>query len=168
MKTNTISLDRSLTLVRLSAYLLLFFVAIWFLAVFPAIDKPASLLIDFLDWPVDSSHNVLSHETRFLSGIGSGLLTAMALYMLLVVIPELEAGNFRVLKGAAIATLGWYIVDSIGSCASGAPSNAVFNTGFLIMLLSPLWLVARAQKQFSSHQASATGVSNPQSGTSHH
>lgn len=160
MKTNTISLDRSLMLLRLSAYLLLIFVAIWLLAVFPPIDKPASLLIDFLDWPVDSSHDVLSHETRFLSGIGSGLLTAMAFYMLFVVVPELEAGNFRVLKGAAIATLGWYIVDSIGSCASGVPSNAVFNTGFLIMLFSPLWLVARAQKQSSSHQASVTGASN--------
>ncbi len=145
MKTNTISLDRSLALLRWSAYLLLIFVAIWFLAVFPPIDKPASLLIDFLDWPLDGGHDVLSRDTRFLSGVGSGLLTGMACYILFVVVPELEAGNFRVLKGAAIATLGWYVVDSIGSCASGVPSNAVFNTGFLILLLTPLWLVSRSQ-----------------------
>ena len=142
-----ISLSRSVMWLRLSAYMLLAFVAIWFLAVFPPIDRPASLLIDFLDWPVDRGSEFLSDDVRWLSAIGSGLLAFMAMNHLLVVAPELEAGNFRVLKGSAIALLSWYLIDSVGSYAVGVPSNIFFNTVFLGLLLGPLWLVGRSQSE---------------------
>lgn len=138
-------LSRSVLLLRLSSYVLLAFLFVWFLAVFPPIDRPASLLIDLLDWPVDRGTDFLSRDVRWLSAIGAGLLASMAMNNLLVVVPEIEAGNFRVLKGSAIATISWYVVDSIGSFASGVPSNVVFNTVFLVMLLYPLWLASRFQ-----------------------
>ena len=78
--------------------------------------------------------------------VGAGLLASMAMNNLWVVAPELEKGNFRVLRGSAIATLSWYLIDSVGSVTSGVPSNAVFNTAFLVMLLYPLWLAFRIQE----------------------
>lgn len=154
--TNTTKLARSLMLLRLVCYGLLVFVAIWFVAVFPGIDQPARLLLDTIVWPIDGSHDVLSRDARFLSGIGAGLLTAMALNILLVVVPELEVGNFRVLRGAALAIFAWYVVDSVGSYASGVPSNVLFNTGFLLLLLYPLWLAAQSQSRGKTPLQDAT------------
>ena len=107
-------------------------------------DRPASLLIDLLDWPVDGGDDFLSRDARFLSAVGAGLLIFMGVNILLVVVPELEVGNFRVLKGSAIAIFSWFVVDSVGCCVAGVPSNAGFNIFFLAMLLCPLWLVARS------------------------
>ena len=142
---NTNKLARSVMLLRLVCYGLLAFVVVWYLAVFPPLDKPASLLLDTIVWPIDGSHDVLSRDARFLSGVGAGLLTAMTLFLQLVVAPELETGNFRVLRGATLSILAWYLVDSTGSYASGVASNVMFNTGFLLLLLYPLWLAAQAQ-----------------------
>ena len=144
--TQSTSLNRASLLLRLVSYLLLGFVAIWFLAAVPFLDQPASLLIDFLDWPLDGGHDFLSRDVRWLSAIGAGLLSSMAMTNLLVVAPELERGNFRVLRGSAIATVSWYVIDSLGSWTSGVPSNVVFNTAFFVLLLYPVWLASRAQK----------------------
>jgi hypothetical protein len=34
---------------------------------------------------------------------------------------------------------GWYVVDSSMSIAAGAPLNALFNTGFLLLFYVPVW-----------------------------
>ena len=39
--------------------------------------------------------------------------------------------------------LGWFLLDSTGSIASGQPINALFNVAVLLILVGPLWLPAK-------------------------
>ncbi len=139
------SLTHACFLLRLSSYGILLFSAVWWTAALPSFDMPAKVMLDTLVWPIDGSHDVLSKDARWLSVIGSGLIAAFAGMLLWVVIPELQHGNYRVIKGAKYSIWAWYIVDSLGSVLVGVASNAVFNTVFLLMLLIPLWLAERAQ-----------------------
>jgi len=143
-ENNNPALKRAITMLRLASYGLLVFAAVWWLAVLPAIDKPATLMLDFIVWPIDDSHDSLSRDARFLSAIGAGLTAGVAIFILLVTINELEHGNPRVIRGSVIALLVWYLVDNAGSWLSGVPSNIFFNTIFLVMLLVPLWIAHRA------------------------
>lgn len=142
MKTET-NAETGIFLFRLSAIGLLVFAAIWITAAIPGFDEPGKLLIDMLDWPLDGSHRELSQDARWLSAIGAGLTASFGVLFLLVVIPELKAGNRAVRKGTLIAIAVWYVIDSIGSVTAGVPSNAFFNTIFFLALVVPLWM-ARA------------------------
>jgi len=141
----TRSLSFSISLFQLTCYALLLFSAVWWLAAVPAIDFPGRLLLDISDWPLDGSHDELSRDARFLSAIGSGLLVAMALFLLLVILPEIKKGNFSILKGAAIAVVAWYVVDSVGCIFAGVISNVVFNTVYAVLILLPMYLIHRFQ-----------------------
>ena len=37
----------------------------------------------------------------------------------------------------------WFVLDSLGSIASGNASNTVFNVLVLLLLVGPLWLPAK-------------------------
>lgn len=133
------NLTQSLTMLRLVCGGLLIFAAIWFTAAFNAIDAPASLLLDLNDWPIDGGHQVFSRDARWLSAVGAGLLTWIALQLLTIIIPRLEAQDAQTWRGAVLSILAWYVIDTTGSVAAGVTSNVVVNTGFLILLMVPLW-----------------------------
>jgi len=147
--SHTMKLHSACQLLQWVSYGMLVFVAIWWLAAPPFLDGPASLLLDTLVWPVDGGHELLSQDARFLSAIGSGLMASLASLFLLVVIPELKRGNFRILRGTVISILVWYIIDSAGSAWSGVSSNVFFNSLFLIALLAPLWLISNNRENQS-------------------
>ena len=138
------SLERAIRLVRLACYAYVVFAGVWWLASVPELDWPARLLLDISDWPMDGSHDQLSRDARFLSAIGSGLLVAVSLLILLIVVPEFERGNEAVLRGTIIALLAWYFIDSTGCILAGVWSNAVLNTFYVLTMLIPLMLVGRA------------------------
>lgn len=137
------AMERGIRLLSFVCYGFLAFAAIWWLAVHPAIDKPAALLVDFLDWPLDGGHDSMGRDARFFSAIGAGLVVGLAAILILVVIPEFRRGNLRIWSGTVIALSGWYLVDSAGCLIAGVPSNAFFNTLFFIMLLVPLWMIRK-------------------------
>lgn len=139
----TPAMERGIKLLSFICYGFLAFAAIWWLAVHPAIDKPAALLLDILDWPLDGGHDNMGRDARFLSAIGAGLLVSLIAFLVLVVIPEFRRGNLRIWTGTVIALSSWYIVDSAGCIIVGVPSNAFFNTLFFIMLLVPLWMIRK-------------------------
>ncbi len=138
-----LSIDRPIWLMRLACYGYLCFAVIWWLACVPALDFPARLLLDISTWPIDGSHDQLSRDARFLSAIGAGLLSALALMILLVVIPELERRNFKPLKGTTIALLSWFVVDSAGCFSIGVYSNIVLNIVYVLTMLIPIWLLRK-------------------------
>lgn len=146
---NTHALNRGITLLQISCYALLVFVVIWWLAVLPGYDRSAQIFLDISVWPIDGSHDQLSRDARFLSGIGAGLLAALALLILLVVIPELKRSNFTVIRGTTVAILTWYVVDSAGCILVGVASNAIFNAVYAAIILVPLWLIARAGNAYT-------------------
>ena len=126
---------------RLVAVALLVFMAVWATAALPGFDRPATLLMDLNDWPLDGSHDILSRDTRWLSAIGAGLLAALALLLALVVAPALEAGQRYVRQGALTAIVAWYVIDSVGSVTAGVPENVLVNTVYLALMAVPLWRV---------------------------
>ena len=138
---NRPTLTRGIKLLSLVSYGFLIFAAVWWLAVNPAIDKPAAIMVDILDWPIDGGHDNMGRDARFFSAIGAGLVVGLCGFLLLVVIPEFQRGNRRIWRGTVIALLGWYVVDSAGCWIVGVPSNVFFNTIFFLMLLLPLWMI---------------------------
>ncbi|MEM7259443.1 MAG: hypothetical protein AAF404_18870 [Pseudomonadota bacterium] len=142
--TDTAALDRGTKLLAWVSYGLLVFAAVWWLAVHPAIDKQAALMIDIMAWPIDGSHDNMARDARFFSVIGAGLVVGLAGFLLLVIIPEFRRGNRQIWRGTVIALFGWYIVDSAGCWIAGVPSNVLFNTIFLVLLLVPLWMIRSA------------------------
>lgn len=135
-----------LLLMKLACLGYLAFALLWWLATIPSLDLPARLILDISDWPIDGSHDNLTRDARFITAIGSGLLTGLSLLLLLVVIPELERGNTRVIRGTIIALVGWYVVDSVGCILLGIVSNAVLNTIYLLLFLVPLLMFIRATR----------------------
>lgn len=138
------SLQQALMWLQLACYLLLVFTVIWWLAAWPAFDRPAQILLDITDWPIDGGHDQLSRDARFLSAIGAGLLAAFAMMILLVIIPEVKKGNGSVLRGTTIAIITWYVVDSAGCIVAGVHSNAVLNSIYAATLLIPIWMTSKA------------------------
>ena len=117
---------------------------IWVTAAMPSIDLPGRLLFDLLDWPLDGSPADLGRTARWSSAVGAGLLVGLALVTMLVVAPEIERGNARVVRGTVVALLAWFVVDSVGSFTSGVTSNVAWNVPFLLLWLLPLLLVRDA------------------------
>ncbi len=108
-------------------------------ASYESINLPARFLIDFLDWPLDKTSLAFDRNTMWLSSIGAGLLAAVAIFLGGIVAPAIKEGNQSIIRTTTVAMVVWYLIDSIGSIAAGVPSNAVFNTIFLALILLPLW-----------------------------
>ncbi len=111
---------------------------LWATAPFETINFPARFILDSADWPVDSLFSPLDKETKLLSAIGSGLLAAVAIFLGGIVAPAIREGNRPVVRTAIVAILVWYVIDGIGSIASGAGSNVIFNSIYLALVLIPL------------------------------
>lgn len=131
----------SATLIRLAAYGFLLFAAVWALAPYKPVSEPAQMLLDLLDWPFGDAPGEMSRNTVWLSSIGAGLVVALSVFLLGLVAPALESGDRRTIRVTTFAMLGWFVVDSAGSIASGVASNAVFNAVFLTAVLIPLLAV---------------------------
>lgn len=138
------SLKRPLLLIKLTSGGFLLFAFCWWLAVIPALDWPARLILDVSDWPVDSMDKDLSRQSRFLSAIGSGLLAGLSGFLLFVVLPELQRGNARAATGAIASILCWYFVDSAGCALLGIHSNVLLNSIYVCLIVPPLLMARRA------------------------
>ena len=130
----------------------------WTLSVAP-IDLPGRSLFRLFDWPlgpgdagatrgVDPTRGV-----RWSAAVGGGLCAALGWLFLVVVAPAVEAGNRRAARGAAAALLLWFALDSSGSIAAGAPSQALWNVPFLVAMLVPLLAVRGGRPQSGAQTA---------------
>jgi len=128
----------SAILIKLAAWGFLAFAFIWALAPYGAISEPARLLLDLLDWPLGDAAPALSRSEMWLSSVGAGLVAAISIMLLGIVVPAIKRSDRKTVRVTIWAFVGWYIIDSAGSVASGVASNAVFNTLFLIAILVPL------------------------------
>ncbi len=127
--------------VRIVGYLFLLFAFVWGLAPYVSINAPARWLIDLLDWPFGDALATLDRSEKWLSAIGSGLTAGISIMLIGMVAPAVARSDRQVTKVTIWAFVVWYIVDSVGSIASGVPSNAFFNAILLTAILVPLLLV---------------------------
>ena len=132
------SLELRAKLMQIVAIGFLLFSLMWALAPFTSINLPSRFLLDLLDWPMNNLSAELSRDVMWLSSIGAGLLLAFSIFLIGVVAPAIKAHDKRIIKVSKLAIIAWYVVDSVGSIASGVLSNAVFNTVFFIMVMIPL------------------------------
>ncbi len=112
---------------------------LWGLAPYESINLPARFILDVSDWPFDKTAKVLDRNTQWLSAISAGLLFAISIFLGGIVAPAIKEKNQVIIRTTIIAFIAWYLIDSVGSVAAGVPSNAVFNTIYLVLVLIPLW-----------------------------
>ena len=125
-------------LMMLIAGIFAFYAVLWGLAPYESINLPSRLILDSLDWPIDRLSTPLDKNTMLLSAIGAGLLGAIAVFLGGIVAPAIKEGNKSITRTAVFAMLVWYFIDGAGSIASGAASNVVFNSVYLVLILTPL------------------------------
>ncbi|NJO38016.1 MAG: excinuclease ABC subunit A [Rhizobiales bacterium] len=99
-----------------------------------------SFLADLIFWPLDGGQTIASEPGHLLAAIAGGVMAGFGvlLYLLATHLYPKEPDLARLLISASIGV--WFLVDSLGSIAAGAPLNAVLNIGFLALFLIPLWL----------------------------
>jgi hypothetical protein len=112
---------------------------LWGLAPYESVNLPARFILDVSDWPFDKTMVALDRNTQWLSSISAGLLLAISIILAGIVAPAIKAENQSIIRTTIVAFIAWYLVDSIGSVAAGVPSNAFFNTIYLVLVLIPLW-----------------------------
>ena len=108
-----------------------------------ATSEPARWTLDFLSWPVDGMQTYASPDTQFLSALTGGFLLGWGVMIWCLSAWVYDAAPDPVRKSVVTGMVAWFILDSVGSVASGTPSNAFFNVFVLLLAVGPLWKPAR-------------------------
>jgi hypothetical protein len=104
---------------------------------------PAAWTLDLLSWPVDGNMPFDAGPTRFLSALTGGFLLGWGVTIWLLRAHVYDAAPEQVRKAVVGGLLAWFVLDTIGSIASGNPSNAGFNVIVLLLAVGPMWRPAR-------------------------
>ena len=111
----------------------------------PATGLPVRMLVDLLVWPMDSGETLSGGDARLLAAISGGVLAGWGLMIWHLAGSPLERDPDGIRRAITQATLIWFVVDTGGSIAAGAPLNGVSNLLYLWLLLWPLRRVRRPQ-----------------------
>lgn len=122
---------------KAAAAIVIGFGAVVGLAAHPATADLVALMTDILFWPIDGNPKVGDPATRLLAAISGGLMVGWGVMLWLTAtrLYPRDPGLARTLVTAS--TCAWFVTDSLGSFAAGAPLNALANVGFLAVLLIP-------------------------------
>ena len=108
-------------------------------AAWPATQAPTALLLDLIYFPVDGAQTLAGDGMRLVNGILGGVMVGWAV-MLWIVSTEVYPENPVLGRRIILMSVGtWFVVDSLASIIAGAPLNAVFNVGFLLLFFVPVW-----------------------------
>ena len=138
---------QTMSILKAGAIILIAFGLLFAAAAVPALSYPAVFFLDLALWPLDGAQSLDAPETRLLCAVGGGMLVGWgALFYLLAdrVYPQEPA---LVRKFVLVSICSWFVVDSMGSIAAGAPMNALFNIGFLALFALPVLKVQTPQTQ---------------------
>jgi len=105
--------------------------------------EPARLTLDMLSWPVDGATTYDSPDTQFLSAMTGGFLLGWGVMIWCLSVWVYDAAPEGVRKTVLTSVIAWFVLDSIGSIASGNASNVVFNVLVLLLAVGPLWRPAK-------------------------
>ena len=103
----------------------------------PATDAPAAFLLDLIYFPVDRVPEIGGAGARLVSAICGGVMVGWG-FLLWLVATRLAPKDPELAKGFVLISLTtWFVVDSAGSVAAGAPLNVAGNLIFLVMFIAP-------------------------------
>lgn len=111
----------------------------WALVAF-GVDTPAQRAFDFLKLPLDGDPGAFDANHRWFSAIGGGVLAGLGVLLYALVAPAIERGDAAAKRAGLVSILVWFVIDSSGSIAAGAASNAAFNLALLIVIAAPIVL----------------------------
>jgi hypothetical protein len=131
---------------NLGAWLFIGFGGAIALASSPATSAPTVFLTDLVLWPIDGGQ-ALTDESRLLSAILGGVMLGFGT-TLLVLVKKVYPRDPQLVRIVILTGIWvWFVADSLGSVAAGAPLNALFNVGFLLAFLVP-WRGGPSHTQF--------------------
>lgn len=110
-------------------------------AALPALQGPVVLLLDLIYFPVDGAQTAQSAAARLLGAIAGGVMTGWGLMAWLVAKHVLPTDPALARRLILVSIGAWFVVDSTMSVAAGAPLNALFNVGFLLLFYAPVWSI---------------------------
>jgi formate/nitrite transporter FocA (FNT family) len=142
MTKNTHKIWLKVTAISIFGYAVLFF-----LGTIKNFCKPIEFILDFSSFPLDRFQNYDAPTTVFLSALLGGILFGWGMMILLLSIKLYDKSPEQVRQIVLISLLSWFIVDSIGSTFSGNVNNVVTNIGLLLLLVGPLWMPAKEEKE---------------------
>lgn len=104
-----------------------------------ATTEPARVTLDILAWPVDGAQDYSAGTTRFLSALTGGFLLGWGVTILCLRSWVYDLAPEGVRRSLVVGALAWFVLDSLGSLASGNASNAAFNVVVLLLVVGPTW-----------------------------
>ena len=93
---------------------------------------------------------------RFLSALTGGFLFGWGVMILGLRHWVYDVAPEPTRRAVVAGLLAWFFLDSAGSMAAGAPSNAVFNVVVLLLAVGPLWRSAESAETVDAADATAT------------
>ena len=132
------------TWLLVSSAVILGLAPVFFLATLPQGAGLATAMIDLADWPLDGGSVLEGSAIRFVSALSSGFMVGWGITVLLLALWVYDQAPEAVRRTVLTGILAWFVTDSTGSILSGYPINALFNVGFLLLAVGPLWRPAKA------------------------
>lgn len=120
---------------------------VFFLGTMLSTSEPARWTLDVLSWPIDNIQNYEAATTRFLSALTGGFLLGWGVMIWCLSSMVYDKSPDFVRKSVVIGLLSWFVLDSLGSIASGNAINALFNVIVLLIAVGPLWVPAKNIKE---------------------
>ena len=122
----------TLTWLKILAGVVIFFGVYVALAAHPATAGLVAPVVDMIVWPINGAETFAASEARLISAIGGGVMAGWGVLLWLVA-TRLYAREPALAKSMILWSIGvWFVIDSIGSVAAGAPLNVLLNLTFPI------------------------------------
>ena len=106
-------------------------------------EEPIRFVLDISSFPLDNVQNYDAPTTVFLSAIIGGVLAGWGAMIWLLSVWFYDKSPEQVRKTVLIGILTWFFVDSFGCIISGDVNNAITNIFLLLLLVGPLWKIAK-------------------------
>ena len=132
---------------KVTAFVVGSFGPVFFFGTMLETSEAARWTLDFLSFPLDGIQNYEAPTTRFLSALTGGFLFGWGVCIWLLQQWVYDKAPEEVRKAVLFGILAWFLLDSLGSIASGNVSNAFFNVIVLLIAVGPLWKPATPQTE---------------------
>jgi hypothetical protein len=109
------------------------------LAAAPATAGIATLVFDLIFWPVDGLQSLANPETRLLAAVCGGVMAGWGVMIWLLAAEGFRADPPLARKAIVASGIIWFVIDTAGSFAAGAPFNLIGNLVLLLAFAAPLW-----------------------------
>lgn len=100
----------------------------------------ADVFTDLAFWPLDNRPAIAAPETRLFAAISGGVTIGLAVFVFMVA-DRVYARDPAAARAIILTSLtAWFVTDSLGSVAAGAPMNVLIN---LIIWAAFVWPLRR-------------------------